>query len=112
MNVVVYVVVLAAFVYGSWVLTGPLAVRLVTWMQERRAREARADELIRRYLPQVVDPVDSRFEEARSSLLEPIPATPLCAPALRHWKEIEADLCSDPEFIPAVDAALRDSDQT
>lgn len=87
------------------------------WWRDRRDRIAaerdETEELLRETFQfdtaEEYDPVVERFEDARQSLLDLIPAAPLCSPALRHWKEIEAGLCSDHEFIPGVDAALRDS---
>jgi hypothetical protein len=86
------------------------------WWRDRRDRIAAEREETAELLRETflfdraeVDPVVERFEDTRRSLVDLIPAAPLCSPALRHWKEIEAGLCSDRTFIPGVDAALRDS---
>lgn len=95
-------------------------MNLFEWWRDRRDRIAaerdETEELLRETFlfdsADEPDPIVERFEDARLALLDLIPAAPLCPPALRHWKEIEADLSSDREFVPAVDAALRDSNQT
>lgn len=105
MNAVVTILVLLVAVTA--VSFGWLRVEL--WLEARdRARYA-ADE------PEQFDSRDEiaeHFESAKRALMDLLPATPLHPPALGRWKEIEADLCSDPTFVPAVDAALRDPNQT
>lgn len=87
---------------------------LFEWCRERRDRIAaerdETEELLRdTYLFDRAeeDPVVERFEDARLALLDLIPAAPLCPPALRRWKGIEASLAHDPEFMLPVLDALR-----
>jgi hypothetical protein len=58
------------------------------------------------------DPVAAHFESARAALLGLLPPAPLAPPASRLWREIEADLAADPEFMIPVLHALRERPQT
>lgn len=58
------------------------------------------------------DPVAAHFESARDALLGLLPPAPLAPPAARLWREIEASLAADPEFMTPVLDALRERPQT
>jgi hypothetical protein len=104
-----------SFVLHFLLAASIFATVVFVWRRVERWTEGRE---IAAYAADEPDQFDSRdelaehFESTKRALMDLIPAAPLCSPALRHWKEIEAGLSSDPEFIPAVDAALRDSNQT
>lgn len=79
-------------------------------LKARRADRNEMEQLLRETLQ--ADPVAERFEEAHQALLDLIPAAPLCPPALRRWKETEAELSADPTFATAVADVLRHPNQT
>lgn len=54
------------------------------------------------------DPVAAHFSSAREALIGLLPPAPLQPPASRLWREIEADLAMDPEFMRPVLDVLRD----
>jgi hypothetical protein len=104
-----------SFVLHLLVASSIFAAVVFVWRRVERWLEAREEAMYAADEPERFDARDEvaeHFDSAKRALMDLIPAAPLCAPALRHWKEIEAGLCSDPEFIPAVDAALRGSNQT
>lgn len=89
------------------------------WRGRRVRREAERDEteqLLRdTYLFEDTaeyDVVAQHFESARCVLLGLLPPAPLAPPASRLWREIEADLACDPEFMLPVLDALREGPQT
>lgn len=99
-------VLLLAGMAGRWV-----------WkrLKARRADRDEMEQLLRETFQSDtagLGPVAERFEQARESLLALIPAAPLCPPALRRWKETEAELSADPSFTAAVADVLRHTDQT
>jgi hypothetical protein len=85
------------------------------WWRARRAQRAadlaRIEEILRDLaedepsLFDTRDPVEVAFAEARGVLVGMLPAAPLSPPAALAWREIEADLASDPELmLPVLDA--------
>jgi hypothetical protein len=54
------------------------------------------------------DPVAAHFRSAQEALIGLLPPSPLQPPASRLWREIEADLAMDPEFMRPVFEVLRD----
>jgi hypothetical protein len=54
------------------------------------------------------DPVGAHFRSAQEALIGLLPPSPLKPPAARLWREIEADLAMDPEFMRPVFEVLRD----
>ncbi|MEU5155193.1 hypothetical protein [Glycomyces sp. NPDC021274] len=83
----------------------------IEWWRDRLAAERdETEQLLREtYLFDTAedDPVVERFRDAQRALVDLIPATPLCPPALIRWKGIEASLAHDPEFMLPVLDALR-----
>jgi hypothetical protein len=53
------------------------------------------------------DPVAAHFASAHDVLIGLLPPAPLKPPASRLWREIEADLAMDPEFMRPVLDVLR-----
>jgi hypothetical protein len=53
------------------------------------------------------DPVAAHFRSAQEALIGLLPPAPLKPPASRLWREIEADLAMDPEFMRPVLDILR-----
>jgi hypothetical protein len=54
------------------------------------------------------DPISAHFRSAQEALIGLLPPAPLRPPASRLWREIEADLAMDPEFMRPVLDVLRD----
>jgi hypothetical protein len=54
------------------------------------------------------DPIAAHFRSAHDVLIGLLPPAPLQPPASRLWREIEADLARDPEFMRPVLDVLRD----